>query len=126
MECGLMAGAGNHRDSWGISYPYPVAPHPLKPHTGVDTFSDSALGPEWEWNHNPDNTRWTLNDGLRLQTATVTNDLYLARNTVNHRIPGPQSTATIALDFSRMKDNDRAGPCAAQRFVRVDWRQARW
>jgi beta-xylosidase len=96
-------------NTWGVSYPYPVAPHPLKPHTGIDTFSGPALGPEWEWNHNPDNTRWSLNGGLRLQTATVTDDLYGARNTLTHRILGPQSTATIMLDFSRMKDGDRTG-----------------
>ncbi len=96
-------------NAWGASYPYPVAPHPLKAHTGTETFSGPALGAEWEWNHNPDNTRWSLKDGLRLQTAAVTDDFYTARNTLTHRILGPRSTATILLDYSRMKDGDRAG-----------------
>jgi beta-xylosidase len=44
-----------------------------------------------------------------LQTATLTDDLYAARNTLTHRILGPTSTATIVLDDSRMKDGDEAG-----------------
>jgi beta-xylosidase len=95
---------------WGGSYPFPnLPPHEVKPPTGVDTFAGSTLGPEWEWNHNPDNTKWSVNNGLRLQTATVTNDLYSARDTLSHRILGPSSTATITLDYSGMRDGDRAG-----------------
>ena len=96
-------------NTWAKSYPYPAVPHPLKPLTGTDLFQGKALGPEWEWNHNPDNTHWALQDGLTLQTATVTDDLYLARNTLTHRILGPQSTATIELNVAGMKDGDRAG-----------------
>jgi len=81
----------------------------MKPLTGTATFAGTVLGPEWEWNHNPDNSKWSLNGGLNLQAATVTNDLYSARNTLTHRILGPASTATIELDYSHMKDGDRAG-----------------
>jgi beta-xylosidase len=98
--------------AWGTSYPAPVVPTPpraVKPLTGVDTFAGTSLGPQWEWNHNPDNTRWSVNNGLRLQTATVTSDLYNARNTLTHRIQGPSSTATIELDYSTMRDGDRSG-----------------
>ena len=98
--------------TWGGSYPYPNVPRPprpVKPMTGTDTFAGTTLGPQWEWNHNPDNTKWSVNNGLRLQTATVTNDLYNARNTLTHRIQGPTSTATIELDYSTMRDGDRAG-----------------
>jgi beta-xylosidase len=97
---------------WGTTYPYPDVPTPprqVKSPTGTDTFTGPALSPEWEWNHNPDNTKWSANDGLTLQTATVTNDLYSARNTLTHRILGPTSTATIELDYSAMHDGDRAG-----------------
>jgi beta-xylosidase len=96
--------------AWGTTYPPPNLPAPpraAKPPTGTDTFT--SLGPEWEWNHNPDNTKWTVGNGLRLQTATVTNDLYNARDTLTHRILGPTSTATITLDYSAMRDGDRAG-----------------
>jgi len=113
-------------NAWAASYPYPNVPRPpraMKPLTGTDTFSGSALGPEWEWNHNPDNTKWTLDGGLKLETATVTSDLYSARNTLTHRILGPQSTGTIELDVSGMKDGDSAGLAllrAASAYVAVE------
>ncbi|MDO3686742.1 RICIN domain-containing protein [Micromonospora sp. C28ISP2-4] len=95
--------------AWGASYPNPLPTRPVKPLTGTDTFSGTTLGVQYEWNHNPDNSRWSVNNGLRLQTASVTNDLYRARNTLTHRIQGPTSTGTIELDYSTMRDGDRAG-----------------
>ncbi|MFD8304440.1 glycoside hydrolase 43 family protein [Streptomyces sp. NPDC059690] len=98
--------------AWGGSYPSPVVPAASRqraPMTGVDTFDGTALKPAWEWNHNPDNTRWSLGNGLTLRTATVTNDLYWARNTLTYRIQGPTSTATVQIDPSAMRDGDRAG-----------------
>ncbi|WP_234343368.1 glycoside hydrolase 43 family protein [Streptomyces sp. NRRL F-5123] len=99
-------------NAWGSSYPLPNIPastQQVKPPTGTDTFSGTALGPEWEWNHNPDTTKYTVNNGLQLRTATVTGDLYSARNTLTHRILGPSSTATVTMDYSAMHDGDRAG-----------------
>jgi Beta xylosidase C-terminal Concanavalin A-like domain/Fungal cellulose binding domain len=46
---------------------------------------------------------------VKLSTATVTNHLYLARNTLTHRIYGPNSRGTIQLTVSNMKSGDRAG-----------------
>jgi beta-xylosidase len=97
---------------WGTEYPYPDVPKPprnIGPRTGIDRFVGEKLSHEWEWNHNPDNSKWALEDGLKLTTATVTTDLYEARNTLTHRILGPTSTATIELDVASMKDGDRAG-----------------
>lgn len=99
-------------NAWGATYPQPNLPQPpraVKPLNSDDNFAGTVLGPQWEWNHNPDNTRWSVSNGLRLQTATVTNDLYSARNTITHRIPGPASSATIELDYSTMRDGDRSG-----------------
>ncbi|MEU3454665.1 family 43 glycosylhydrolase [Micromonospora sp. NPDC006766] len=95
--------------AWGSSYPSPLPIRPVASMTGTDTFTGATLGPQWEWNHNPDNTRWSVGSGLRLQAATVTGDLYSARNTVTRRIQGPTSTATIELDYSAMRDGDRTG-----------------
>nr|WP_051815985.1 RICIN domain-containing protein [Glycomyces tenuis] len=96
--------------AWGREYPFPnLTPRPTEPLTGVDTFDGAALAPKWEWNHNPDDGRWSTGDGLRLQTATVTNDLYWARNTLTHRIQGPTSMATVELDVSGMANGDRSG-----------------
>ncbi|MBQ1074909.1 family 43 glycosylhydrolase [Micromonospora sp. C31] len=94
---------------WGVSYPHPLPLRPVKPLTGTDTFAGTTLGPQYEWNHNPDDNRWSVENGLRLQTASVTHDLYRARNTLTHRIQGPTSAGTIELDYSTMRDGDRAG-----------------
>ncbi|EOA83411.1 hypothetical protein ACJQWK_00084 [Exserohilum turcicum] len=99
--------------AWGKSYPMPVqTSKTVPPPTGIDSFTGSALGAAWEWNHNPDNTKWSLlggSGGLKLSTATVTSDLYSARNTLTHRILGPKSSGTFRLDISKMANGDRAG-----------------
>nr|WP_218008090.1 RICIN domain-containing protein [Herbidospora sakaeratensis] len=96
---------------WGVNYPKPniQTNRTVASMIGPDTFSGGSLGHRWEWNHNPDTSRFSTGNGLRLQTATVTNDIYNARNTLTHRIQGPSSTATIELDYSQMANGDRAG-----------------
>ena len=100
---------------WGATYPFPNLPcaaDKVKPRNVKDSFTTAMLNPAWEWNHNPDNSKWSSGDGLTLRTATVTNDLYSARNTLTHRIEGPRSIATIELDYSAMKNGDVAGLAA--------------
>ncbi|WP_308200988.1 family 43 glycosylhydrolase [Actinoplanes sp. M2I2] len=96
---------------WGSSYPKPAisTTRTVQSMIGPDTFTGATLAPRWEWNHNPDTSRFSVGNGLRLSTATVTNDLYNARNTLTHRIQGPSSTATIQLNYSGMANGDRAG-----------------
>lgn len=50
-----------------------------------------------------------LVNGLVLQTASTTDDLYAANSTVMTRILGPASSATVLLDFSLIISGDRAG-----------------
>lgn len=95
-------------NAWGSSYTAPLSLSPTS-HTGTDAFPGSSLNPQWEWNHNPDTTKFSVNSGLTLSTATVTNDLYHARNTLSHRILGPTSSGTVILNFGNMADGDRAG-----------------
>jgi beta-xylosidase len=97
---------------WGATYPFPKLPcgaGKVRSRYGKDHFSSAALEKWWEWNHNPDNTKWSAGSGLTLQTATVTRDPYAARNTLTRRMPGPTSTATVELDYRNMKDGDVAG-----------------
>lgn len=100
-------------NSWGETYPMPVETTKIVPSpVGTDKFEGSSLSHEWEWNHNPDNTKWKLlggSGGLQLGTATVTDDLFTARNTLTHRIIGPKSHGTFKIDISQMKDGDRSG-----------------
>ncbi|CAH0023930.1 unnamed protein product [Clonostachys rhizophaga] len=100
--------------AWGQSYPKPniqtekTVQNPLGPFT--DSFNGETLRKGWEWNHNPDNSAWSLGpDGLTLKTATVTADLYAARNTLSHRIIGPKSTATFRLNAANLVSGDTAG-----------------
>lgn len=99
----------NDVNSWPSSLEVPLEQNVLSEPTGTDDFSGTSLGPEWEWNHNPDETAFSVNNGLTLRTATVTDSLYQARNTLTHRILGPASAATIQIDVSEMKSGDRAG-----------------
>ncbi|KAF2683358.1 glycoside hydrolase family 43 protein [Lentithecium fluviatile CBS 122367] len=100
-------------NAWGKTYPMPVQTSKTVPApVGTDSFQGTALSDEWEWNHNPDTSKFRLvggAGGLLLQTATVTNDFFSARNTLTHRIIGPKSSGTFRLDISKMKDGDRAG-----------------
>ncbi|KAF2182260.1 glycoside hydrolase family 43 protein [Zopfia rhizophila CBS 207.26] len=97
---------------WGASYSMPLPARPLSNWTGTDTFQGTSLSPAWEWNHNPDNTKYKVNNGLTLSTATVTDDLYAARNTLTHRIHGEFPVGTIVVDFTNMADGDRFGLAA--------------
>lgn len=77
----------------------------------------SQLGLTWQWNHNPDNSRWSLTERrgfLRLRTASVVDDLEFARNTLTQRTQGPYSSGWISLDTSRMAEGDYAGLAAFQ------------
>ena len=53
--------------------------------------------------------KWSPNNGIHLETATVTNNLHTARNAITHRILGPSSAATIILDYSAMIGGDQTG-----------------
>lgn len=98
-------------NSFAVANNYPVTPRPVAPYNRTQTFAGPTLGPQWEWNHNPDTSAFSFKQGggLVLKTATVTNDLFHAKNTLTHRIPGPKSAATIHLDISTMAAGDRAG-----------------
>jgi len=91
---------------------YPVTNIPTN-----DNFRDYKLAPQWEWNHNPDNSNWSLvkRPGyLRLNTANVTDSLPKAKNTLTQRIlgfPANQnlSYGTIKMHINKMVEGDVAG-----------------
>ena len=76
---------------------------------------NSQLKKCWQWNHNPVDNAWSLTERpgfLRLKTARVVPNLYLAPNTLTQRMEGPQCDGSIVFDCSKMKDGDCAGFCA--------------
>jgi beta-xylosidase len=91
--------------------------HPISVLPTTDNFRNYRLGHQWGWNHNPDNTRWSLFDRpgfLRLNTVGLVDNLLEARNTLTQRIFGYHSNnidsyGTIKLDISNMLEGDIAG-----------------
>lgn len=119
---------------WGSAYAMPAARHALPALTGTDTFSGTALGAAWEWNHNPDTGKFVVDDGLTLAAATVTTaatgsyaasvpvaaanarKIYL-RGTVDIR-PGTGRTGS----FSYSLDGTRFTPLGSGVVLNSDWR----
>jgi alpha-N-arabinofuranosidase len=94
----------------------------IKPRTGYtqkpkpsfihnDDFDSGKLNAEWQWNHVPDDSTWSLTEKhgvLRLHSLPADN-LYLARNSICQRPPGPESIMTVELDTQGMVEGDTAG-----------------
>jgi xylan 1,4-beta-xylosidase len=94
----------------------------IKPNTGVkqdpkapfvhdDNFDSGKLNPLWQWNHVPDDTKWSITEKrgvLRLHSLPASN-FYVARNSICQRPPAPESTMTVELDTAGMVEGDTAG-----------------
>lgn len=94
----------------------------VKPNTGVtqdpkpafvhdDNFDSGKLNPLWQWNHVPDDTKWSIAEKpgvLRLHSLPA-GDFYAARNSICQRPPGPESIMTVELDTSGLVAGDTAG-----------------
>ena len=76
-----------------------------------DAFSSKRLGPQWEWNHNPDDRRWSLTarPGFLRLVAGPAEHLVTARNTLTQILQGPRARITTRLDATKMRDGQRAG-----------------
>ena len=80
--------------------------------------NEPALPLVWQWNHNPDNRRWSISERkgfIRLKTGRVDTSFLAARNTLTQRTIGPVCTGSTSLDVSNMKDGDFAGLCLLQK-----------
>ena len=72
----------------------------------------------WQWNHNPDNSLWSVTERegyLRLKTGRIDSLFLKSRNTLTQRTFGPVCSGTTLLDATNMKDGDFAGLTAFQR-----------
>jgi beta-xylosidase len=76
-----------------------------------DDFSSRLLSPIWEWNHNPDDTRWSLTarKGYLRLYATPAADLLHARNTLTETMQDESLEFTARIDIQHMVDGERAG-----------------
>lgn len=88
-----------------------AAPPPAAPYQRNDDFAGPALATVWQWNHVPDDAKWSLaaRPGfLRLHTRPAP-DFWNARNTLTQRSVGPESIPTAELDVSGLRPGDVAG-----------------
>jgi beta-xylosidase len=81
------------------------------PYDRNDDFSGPKLQMVWQWNHVPDDSKWSLSERpgyLRLHSLPA-KDFWWARNSLTQRAIGPESTATTELDGAGLKPGDVAG-----------------
>ncbi|WP_396600645.1 glycoside hydrolase 43 family protein [Algibacter sp. R77976] len=129
---------GIDEDNDGIGEPVkqhkkPINGYPISAPSSDDDFSSAKLGFQWEWNHNPRQTNWSLTERegwLRLKASKVlpnekgygpninewTNndgsdsDFWRACNTLSQRIMGiTTGTAVAKFDISGMQPHQLAG-----------------
>ncbi len=94
----------------------------IKPDTGYtqepeptyvpdDNFDNGKMNPHWQWNHVPDDSKWSLTESpgvLRLHSLPADN-FWTARDSLCQRPPGPESIMTVELDTSGLAAGDHAG-----------------
>ena len=88
---------------------YTQTPKPAFIHS--DNFDSGKLISDWQWNHVPDDTKWSLTENpgkLRLHSLPA-DTFYNARNSLCQRPPGPESIMTVEMDTSGMIAGDTAG-----------------
>lgn len=107
---GLEGNLGRAPRTW--FKPNTVHKDDVEPHAAYvrsDNFDGKKLQRVWQWNHNPDDSKWKLANGkLRLNTMPA-DQLMWARNTLTQRAIGPTSITTVELDVNHMKPGDVAG-----------------
>jgi beta-xylosidase len=87
-----------------------------------DDFNETAAGnglkKVWQWNHNPDNSSWSLTRRkgfLRIQTSRIDNSVLQARNMLTQRTIAPGSSAETSIELGGMKIGDCAGMVLLQK-----------
>ena len=81
-----------------------------------------ALQLQWQWNHNPDNEAWSLDErkGWLSMHALKADSLKNSRNMLTQKTVGYESEATTLMDCSKLKEGDYAGLlCTGKRFMGI-------
>ncbi len=85
-----------------------------------DSFSSTRLGLQWQFNHNPENSCWSLSSrkGWLELTALHADSLRNARNQFTQKIMGYKGEVTVKLDYQKMADGQRAGlECIGKKYT---------
>jgi beta-xylosidase len=67
-----------------------------------DDFSGPSLGLQWQWNHNPNDTHWSLSErkGWLTLRAQPADSLKLCRNMLTQKVVGYESESTTLVEAS--------------------------
>jgi beta-xylosidase len=78
-----------------------------------DEFSDKTLGLQWQFNHNPVNKAISLTEkpGWLSMNALKSVNMLKSRNMLTQKIMGYKSSASVLMDFSKMKNGQKSGIC---------------
>ena len=104
------------RDSAGQPVPsgpipgHSATPSEQHPQTS-DDFNEAVLGPQWEWNHNPDDAHWSLaaRPGYLRLIPMPADGLLSARNTLTQCMQDNSFEFTVRVDLNAMKAGVHAG-----------------
>lgn len=76
-----------------------------------DTFDQPILGHQWQWNHNPIYSHWSLTKRpgyLSLEALYATNILN-AKNTITQKLMGNSGIITVEMNLENMQSGQHAG-----------------
>ena len=106
----------------------------VKPNTGVtqapkpafvhDDSFNGTLNPEWQWNHVPDDSKWSLTEKpgvLRLHSLAADN-FYNARNSITQRPPATRIHHDGGARLVRPRGRRHGRPRVAEHALRLDRR----
>ncbi|MCR4583534.1 MAG: glycoside hydrolase 43 family protein [Prevotella sp.] len=82
----------------------------------TDDFAESKLGLQWQWNHNPDDTHWSLEErkGFLTIRAQPADSLKQCRNMLTQKVVGYRSESTTFVEASG--DGYAGLFCSGKRF----------
>ena len=117
-------GRGEPRRTW--KKPALPASKSVTPPTS-DTFTQRALGRQWQWQANPQRWWWELpaSDGLRLSAVPSDRNLWNAGHLLMQKWPAPEFSVTAVCRFRDAATGRARRPDRLRRRLRVDRHRAR-
>ncbi len=108
---------GVDQDGNGIGEPVYVWTKPAISTAATDTiqtsdcFDSAILSPVWQWNHNPDDSHWSLTENPNHLTlhALPSPTFRLARNTLTQKTMGYGGHAEVVVGIGQLSHNTKCG-----------------
>lgn len=78
-----------------------------------DEFKANTLALQWQWNHNPVNSAWSLSKhkGYIALDALYATDNKSAKNTLTQKLMGAQGKVTTLMRTDLLEDGQKSGMC---------------